>query len=85
LWIDNTPDSYEHVLWLGEGKTAYEFSEALKEWAFETIPETSKMYTPNVHVQMKGFLVGMMISAVKQINFFAIAESYVKILNGDQK
>jgi len=29
--------------------------------------------------------VGMMISAVKQINFFAIAESYVKILNGDQK
>jgi len=67
LWIDNDEGSYEYVKDLAEGKDIYELSGLLEAHA-ETMVDCWNL---------KGFFADVCNSAIRGINFYEIAESYL--------
>ena len=68
LWIDNEEFSYYAVLELAKGKDKNELSKELKSWADDMREEMEVGF---------GFFADVCNSAIKEINFHEIAESYL--------
>ena len=68
LWIDNEEASYNSILELAEGKDKHELSKELKSWADDMREEMAVGF---------GFFADVCNSAIKEINFHEIAESYL--------
>ena len=68
LWIDNEESSYYVVLELAKGKDKNELSKELKSWADDMREEMAVGF---------GFFADVCNSAIKEINFHEIAESYL--------
>ena len=69
LWIDNEESSHSAVMELAQGKDAYELSFELKQWTDDML-KAVKLEA--------GFLADVCNSAIKEINFFEIAETYIE-------
>lgn len=69
LWIDNNESSYKAILELAESCEKKELSKELRLWAYDMI-EATRLEC--------GFFADVCNSAVKQINFYEIAESYLE-------
>ena len=71
LWIDNEESSYRAVLELAEGSNEIELSKELESWA-DDMMEAVKIES--------GFFADVCNSAIKEVNFYEIAESYLSEL-----
>ena len=69
LWIDNDESSYRAVLELAEDCEKNELSKELELWADDMIKA--------VKIE-SGFFADVCNSAIKEINFYEIAESYIE-------
>ena len=69
LWMDNTQDSYWAAMEMAEGKKAEDLSKELEAWANDILEATELE---------SGFFADICNSAIKEVNFFEIAEAYVE-------
>ena len=74
LWIENEESTYREVLKMGEGKNSYQLSLELESWA--------EMILEGIVIE-PGFYADVCLSAIKEIDFYEIAESYILELSED--
>ena len=72
LWIDNDESSYSAVLELATGTEKNELSKELESWADDMLEAT--------RIEC-GFFADICNTAIKEINFYEIAESYLLALS----
>jgi hypothetical protein len=77
LWIDNDEGSYEMVIEMAEDVNG-------RENAKTDLSKELEAYADNMREEMKvgfGFFADVCNSAVREINFYEIAESYLSEVN----
>lgn len=74
LWIDNNAVSYYATLENAEGRGKYELAKELKLWTDDMIK--------NINLEC-GFFADVCNSAIKEVNFNEIAQSYIDELHWD--
>jgi len=69
LWITNEESDYNHALELAEdSENKYGLSKKLEEWA-DSMAEDYKYIE-----QFSGFIMDMINSSIKEVNFYEVAE-----------
>lgn len=69
LWLDNDESTYRAVCELAEGSKIMELEWELESWANDMMEEIGLV---------SGFFADACNTAIKRINFYEIAESYLK-------